>query len=89
MSTPRLAPEATDELADRLRRGEVGVVPTDTAYGLAASVESGEAVGRVFEIKDRSTEKSVPLLTTGEEVMNRTEPPKPVRVAMDRFWPGG
>lgn len=88
MSTPRLDPGNTGELAGRLRDGEVGVVPTDTAYGLAASVEHPRAVRRVFEIKDRSLEKSVPLLTTEDTVRERLGPLEPIRRAMTEFWPG-
>lgn len=38
---------------DRLRRGDVVAIPTETVYGLAANIESEEALRKVFALKER------------------------------------
>ena len=40
-------------IAALLKSGEVAVVPTDTVYGIAASLSGDEAVRRIFELKGR------------------------------------
>lgn len=41
------------EAAERLRRGEVVAIPTETVYGLAADATLGPAVRRIFAAKGR------------------------------------
>lgn len=38
---------------DLLKRGEVGVIPTDTIYGLACIAEDSVAVARLYALKNR------------------------------------
>lgn len=42
-----------DEAATLLKAGECVAIPTETVYGLAASALDGEAVSKIFEIKNR------------------------------------
>lgn len=78
----------TDELLLRLETGQVGVVPTDTAYGLAASVEFPDSVWRVFSVKDRSPEKTIPLLASRDWVDDEFPLTDVEQRAVDAFWPG-
>jgi len=41
------------KLAQLLANGHVGVIPTDTIYGIVASAHSPEAVHRLYVLKDR------------------------------------
>jgi L-threonylcarbamoyladenylate synthase len=69
--------------------GVVGV-PTDTVYGLAASLFHAEAVERVFEIKGRATTAPLPVLVSSAADLTLVTAGVP-RVAWDlinRFWPG-
>lgn len=49
--------ENTAEIAERLRRGEVGIFPCDTIYGLCGLAEPRIA-DRLYEIKKRPASKS-------------------------------
>jgi L-threonylcarbamoyladenylate synthase len=40
-------------LAELVRGGAVGVLPTDTVYGLVCSAANAEAVSRLYELKSR------------------------------------
>lgn len=44
---------AFDEAAERLQRGEIGVIPTDTVYGVVACAASQSATKRLYELKKR------------------------------------
>ena len=59
------------EVGERLRRGEVGIFPCDTIYGLCGIV--GEHIAeRLYEIKRRPASKSFITLMSIENVKNST-----------------
>ncbi|MDR1256109.1 MAG: threonylcarbamoyl-AMP synthase [Puniceicoccales bacterium] len=75
-----------------LRLGEVVVLPTETVYGLAASIKSGPALRKVFQIKGRPLLD--PLIV---HVLDYGWVPKwahvdgleeRVKTLVDAFWPG-
>lgn len=75
-----------------LSAGEVAVLPTETVYGLAGSVESEQALRRIFEIKGRPLID--PLIVHVLDAMwidrcaymNGYE--HWIRALTDAFWPG-
>jgi L-threonylcarbamoyladenylate synthase len=74
-----------------LTDGGVVAIPTDTVYGLAASLEHPAAIDRVFSIKGRSGTKAIPILVSSHNMMNRLvkAPNQVAALLADRFWPGG
>ncbi|MDA1349171.1 MAG: Sua5/YciO/YrdC/YwlC family protein, partial [Chloroflexi bacterium] len=73
-----------------LRKGGVVAVPTDTLYGLAASVLDETAVRRVFRLKGRPEGGAMPILLDDLDrvAMCADEIPDVAWVLMERFWPG-
>jgi L-threonylcarbamoyladenylate synthase len=49
-------------VADMVRAGKVGVIPTDTIYGLSSLAEDKKAVHNIYKIKKRSPNKPLVLL---------------------------
>jgi L-threonylcarbamoyladenylate synthase len=87
----RIAPEAdVNRAVDLLRRGGVVAIPTDTVYGLAASLDHPLAIERIFSIKGRSGTKAIPILISNLVALERlTEQLSPTALALaDRYWPG-
>ncbi|GAB4025571.1 L-threonylcarbamoyladenylate synthase [Spirosoma koreense] len=54
------------ELIERIRSGEVALLPTDTVYGLAASPTHPEAIDKIFYIKSRPKNVNLPIMVASE-----------------------
>ena len=75
---------------DALQHGGVVAVPTDTVYGVAASLAHREAVARLFRVKSRPSHVALPVLVGSEsdvEGLALTWDEDARRLA-ERFWPG-
>lgn len=73
-----------------LRAGQVIAIPTDTVYGLAASLEHPQAIEQLFAIKGRDTTKAIPVLVDDVsrlDIFARDVPPAALKLA-NTFWPG-
>lgn len=66
------------------------IFPTDTLYGLGADAFSVSALERIFEIKLRPAELSLPLLVSCWDQLGTVarEIPEAARQLANRFWPG-
>ncbi len=67
---------ATDAMAvskavDLLNVGEVVVFPTDTIYGIAASIVTQSGVDKIYEVKSRSRVKPIMIYVAGFEQFRR------------------
>ncbi len=79
------------EAVSAVRRGELVVLPTDTAYGVGADAFSPEAVARLLEAKGRGRQMPSPVLVGsphGLELL-ADDLPQRARDLMNAFWPGG
>jgi L-threonylcarbamoyladenylate synthase len=77
--------------AEIVALGGVAVFPTDTLYGIAASIRDRAAVDRVFEAKRLPPDRQVPWLVPSMGAVSHLvgELPEEARVLGERFWPGG
>ncbi|MEC8891491.1 MAG: Sua5/YciO/YrdC/YwlC family protein, partial [Chloroflexota bacterium] len=57
--------------ANILLEGGVVCIPTDTVYGLAASVSFDKAINEVFNIKNRSDKSPIPVLVNSTSQLSR------------------
>lgn len=86
---PLLGEAAERDVADRLARGELVAVPTETVYGLAADASNGEAVARIFEAKGRPRFNPLIAHVTGRSMVERYAVPDALaHRLMEAFWPG-
>ena len=84
-------PELILKAASVVRRGGIVIFPARCLYGLAADAFNEEAVGRIFEIKGRRSEKPILVLADSFLMLSclvRNIPPMAQKI-MDSFWPGG
>jgi L-threonylcarbamoyladenylate synthase len=73
-----------------LKKGGVVAFPTDTVYGLGASIAIDSAVEKVYRIKERPRNMALPLLLADISQLNKIAIAIPTyaRLLADKFWPG-
>lgn len=78
------------EASTLLAAGEIIAVPTDTVYGVAASIAHPEAVARLFSLKERPANVALPMLAASLEQIEATgiEVTPSLRRLAHEFWPG-
>lgn len=79
--------EGLRNAAEKLLSGSVGVIPTDTVYGLAACPSLPEAVERLYSIKDRAKSKPIAILADSVESARRYIGEEAARFG-GCYWPG-
>jgi L-threonylcarbamoyladenylate synthase len=84
------APHAIEWAAEHLAAGGVIGLPTDTVYGIAASLGRTEAIDRIFEIKQRPLDRTLPVLVSSTRALLQIAviPDNRIRDLLDKFWPG-
>jgi len=73
-----------------LRSGKIIIIPTDTVYGLACDAKNKDAINRIFALKTRSNEKSLPVFISSFEMLDDVALIKNnlVQNFLKKFWPG-
>ncbi len=85
--------QVDNKIIEKIKQGGVGVLPTDTLYGLVGLALSKEAVERIYRLKKRSLEKPLIILISDIKdikmfgVGHRTLSEN-VSGVLERFWPG-
>jgi L-threonylcarbamoyladenylate synthase len=76
---------------DVLKKGGTVALPTDTAYCLAANIHIDSAVSKVFEIKERPSDKALPVFLSNKDALTSvaSDIPEIAWRFADSFWPGG
>jgi len=81
--------EAATEVARIINSDGVVLLPTETFYGLGAAPWSPRAVERIFAMKARPTELSLPVLCADwQQVADLVEIPDRYRSRLSMAWPG-
>src|SRR3954463_5746284 len=83
-------PGLINYVAERIKKGQVVGMPTDTFYGLAVDPLNLKAVDRIYEIKTRSRHKALSLIVESvDQVEDLASPLDSDFYALTRrFWPG-
>lgn len=78
------------DLISGVRRGDIGVAPTDTIYGLVASALNKQAVEKVYDIKGRSINKPFIILIADIDDLSKFN----IKISKSKinelsdYWPG-
>lgn len=83
-------PEGIEAAAGILRAGGLVAFPTDTVYGVACAVARQDRVQAIFELKQRSPDKRVPMLVADLDGVpaDRWIVEDRARSLAARYWPG-
>jgi L-threonylcarbamoyladenylate synthase len=79
-----------DEAVRVLARGGIVALPTDTVYGIAASLRHPDAVAALFGLKHRPDSMALPVLVDDFTQIERLSVtwPAAARRLSDLYWPG-
>lgn len=79
-----------DEAAEMLKEGGVGVLPTDTLYGLVGYALDPDVVARIYDLKERDPEK--PLIVLIADIAQLEELgvvlSSELEEKLGAYWPG-
>ena len=91
-----------NKIIEILKSGGVGVMPTDTLYGLVGSAFSKQAIERIYKIKNRDVSKPLIVLISkisdlkkfdicntfhhGEKCLDSVQSVQ--SLTLNKFWPG-
>ena len=83
-------PRALERAIASIQHGGVIAFPTDTVYGLGASLAHPGALERIFVLKGRDRERSLPVLlaSPADLALVTDGVPSAVRELARLFWPG-
>ena len=75
-----------DEIVGLLNNGAVGVLPTDTIYGVVASAHNSDAIKRVYTVKHRQDKPGTIIAASSDQLVALGIPRRYLR-AVEQFWP--
>lgn len=81
---------STEEAISLLAAGDVVALPTETVYGLAASIRHPQAIQKIFELKNRPQSNPLIVHLASAHALERfvgSLPPN-VWAALEKAWPG-
>jgi len=83
------APRAIEWTAEQIASGGVVGIPTDTVYGIAASLAHADALERIYEIKGRPDGMPLPVLVSSVDALSHlVQVDDSILPLLDAFWPG-
>jgi L-threonylcarbamoyladenylate synthase len=83
-------PAAIQIAMDVLQGGGLVAFPTDTVYGVGASLGNAQAIAQLYEVKGRGSEKAIPILLSDPAELEKVagEVGDMAYRLASRFWPG-
>lgn len=81
---------ALEEAITTIQHGGVVAFPTDTVYGIGASLQHSSALSRIYDIKGRDKNKPIPILISRPDVVDTLtdDADEDLVELAHRFWPG-
>jgi len=82
--------EALRQAVSTLLEGGIIAYPTETIYGLGVKYDNEKALRRLYEIKDRPREKTIPIIIGSVEQLSLLVNSfnDKAECLMQKFWPG-
>lgn len=83
--------EQLEMVIQQIQKDDVIVFPTDTVYGIGARIDSDKGLKKIFEVKNRPSEKSLIILCANIQQMEEIVGPLDQQTLklVEAFLPGG
>jgi L-threonylcarbamoyladenylate synthase len=77
-------------LLQKLKKGSVAVMPTDTIYGILGSALDKKTVEKIYEIRQRNSQKPFIIFISSQEDLDifKIKINKKIETVLKRVWPG-
>lgn len=75
------------ELVSLIRAGAIGVLPTDTVYGLVCAADNEQSVQNMYRLKSRKMKPGT-LVAANIDQLVQLGIPRRYLVAVQQYWPG-
>jgi L-threonylcarbamoyladenylate synthase len=79
--------EFDDKVAELLKNGRVGLIPTDTIYGLSAHALNKNAVEKIHKLKGRDNRPMIVLVSDAQQLEDLGIKSQEAKI-VNKFWPG-
>ncbi|MBU2544937.1 threonylcarbamoyl-AMP synthase [Patescibacteria group bacterium] len=81
--------DVVEKAVEFIKRGQVVVSPTDTVYGFLADATNENAVKKIFDIKERSKKKPIPIFVKDIEMAKKLAViDEKQKHFLNEVWPG-
>jgi L-threonylcarbamoyladenylate synthase len=83
-----------EEISNMIANGALIIYPTDTVYGLGASIEVKKALDKIYEVKERAGDSPLIALLSDKKYLEKIAiineiNRKKIDKLIENFWPGG
>ncbi len=76
-----------EEVIKRLKDGQVGIIPTDTIYGVVADAANEVACARLYKLKSREHKPGTIIAASIDQFVKLGIPRRYLK-AVEQYWPG-
>lgn len=80
------AKKFSNDLVSKIKSGQVGVIPTDTLYGLTASAHNAPAVNKLYGLKKRDNKPGTIIAANIKQLVDLGIKKRYLK-AVEHFWP--
>jgi len=78
-----------EDVIPLLQEGKIGVMPTDTVYGLVSQARDPNVVDRLYAIKGRGNKPVIVLIASSHDITNfGIELNQTIEKQLKQYWPG-
>jgi L-threonylcarbamoyladenylate synthase len=79
-----------EDVARVLKNGGIAIIPSESAYGIAALISNHQAIKRLYQIKKRADDKpSLIIIGSIDQAKELVNFSSKALVLANKFWPGG
>ncbi len=77
-----------DKIIDLINDGGVGIIPTETVYGIVCKANNDDAIDRIYEIKGRASNQPLQVLIAEPHDMHKYMNNEILANKLVNYWPG-
>ncbi len=78
-----------EPVIEQIKAGQIGILPTDTMYGLVGSAFNPKTVERIYKVRQRNPQKPfIVLISSINELEKFNIEVTDLRQQLEHYWPG-